>query len=257
MAEWIIFAVTRISKCSPFFKTPFTTVVLDGFLLLMKGSSLRNWLPFPTFFLDLVWQTMLPNLIAYFQQGSMVLHMKVVSLASSLLFKSTKHCSQGSSNCVKNANTRNQWNTDLKEAAIVSKMQTPAMTLWFPEHRFKENFYLGFFIKDKQFATQVVFLVKSKLWVLAKIQVFVCLHFFSRIFVQEFFFCKSRLCTWPLFSHFVKNLDQLAIQPILWIPPWGLSCGRGLYDDKGLHIYRSRSFLKKNQNPSVQVEISE
>jgi hypothetical protein len=34
----------------------------------------------------------------------------------------------------------------LKETAIVSKMQTPAITLWFPEHRFKENFYLGFFI---------------------------------------------------------------------------------------------------------------
>jgi hypothetical protein len=48
----------------------------------------------------------------------------------------------------------------LKEAAIVSKMQTPAITLRFPEHRFKENFYLGFFIKEEQFASQVVFLVK-------------------------------------------------------------------------------------------------
>ncbi len=50
MAKWIIFAVTGISVCSPLFKTPFTTVVLDGFLLLMKGLSLRNWLPFPSFF---------------------------------------------------------------------------------------------------------------------------------------------------------------------------------------------------------------
>ncbi len=33
----------------------------------------------------------------------------------------------------------------LKEAAIVSKMQIQAITLWFPEHKFKENFYLGFF----------------------------------------------------------------------------------------------------------------
>ncbi len=66
----------------------------------------------------------------------------------------------------------------LKEAAIVSTMQTPAITLWFPEHRFKENFYLGFFIKEKQLASQVVFLVKSKYWVLAKIQFFVCLCFF-------------------------------------------------------------------------------
>ncbi len=66
----------------------------------------------------------------------------------------------------------------LKEAAIVTKMQTPAITLWFPEHRFKENFYLGFFIKKKQFAIQVVFLVKSNHWVLAKIQFFLCLCFF-------------------------------------------------------------------------------
>jgi hypothetical protein len=57
----------------------------------------------------------------------------------------------------------------LQKAAIVSKMQTPAITLWFPEHRFKEKFYLGFLIKEKQFASQVVFLVKSNHWVLAKI----------------------------------------------------------------------------------------
>ncbi len=37
----------------------------------------------------------------------------------------------------------------LKEAAIVSKIRTPALTLWFPKHRSKENFYLGFFIKEK------------------------------------------------------------------------------------------------------------
>ncbi len=65
----------------------------------------------------------------------------------------------------------------LKEAAIVSKMHTPAITLCFPKHSFKENFYLGFFIKEKQFASQVVFLIKSKHWVLAKIQFFVCLCF--------------------------------------------------------------------------------
>ncbi len=76
----------------------------------------------------------------------------------------------------------------LKEAATVSKMRAPPITLWFPEHRFKENFYLGFFIKEKRLASQVVFLVKSKHWVLAKIQVFVCLCFFSRIIVREFFF---------------------------------------------------------------------
>jgi hypothetical protein len=91
-----------------------------------------------------------------------------------------------------------------KEAAIKSKMWTPAITLWFPKHRFKENFYLGFFIKEKYFASQVVFLVKSKHWMLAKIWFLCVCAFFSRIFVQKFFFCKSRLYTRPLFSHFVK-----------------------------------------------------
>ncbi len=46
LAEWIIFALTEISVCSPLFKTPFTTIVLDGFLLSMKGSSLTTWSPF-------------------------------------------------------------------------------------------------------------------------------------------------------------------------------------------------------------------
>jgi hypothetical protein len=47
----------------------------------------------------------------------------------------------------------------------------------FPKHRFKENFYLGFFIKEKQLASQVVFLIKSKHWVLAKIWFFMYLGF--------------------------------------------------------------------------------
>jgi hypothetical protein len=41
-----------------------------------------------------------------------------------------------------------------------------------------------------------------------------CLCFFSKIFLPEFFFRESRLCTWPPFSHFVTNLDWLASQPI-------------------------------------------
>jgi hypothetical protein len=53
MAEWIIFAITEISVCSPLFKTPFTTVVLDGALLLMKGSSSTNRSPFPSFYFGL------------------------------------------------------------------------------------------------------------------------------------------------------------------------------------------------------------
>ncbi len=46
----------------------------------------------------------------------------------------------------------------LKEAAIVSKMQTPAITLWFPE-----QCLLSFFILEKQLASQDMFLIKSKL----------------------------------------------------------------------------------------------
>ncbi len=42
------------NKLSPLFKTPFATVVLDGFLSSIKGSSSMNWLPFPSFFLDLM-----------------------------------------------------------------------------------------------------------------------------------------------------------------------------------------------------------
>ncbi len=45
-----------------------------------------------------------------------------------------------------------------KEAAIASKMQTPAITLWFPE-----QWLLGFFILEKQLASQNVFLIRSKL----------------------------------------------------------------------------------------------
>jgi hypothetical protein len=35
------------------FKTPFTTVLLDGFLSSMKGLSSTNWSPFPSFFFGL------------------------------------------------------------------------------------------------------------------------------------------------------------------------------------------------------------
>jgi hypothetical protein len=51
-------------------------------------------------------------------------------------------------------------------------------TVRFPKHRFKETFYLGFFVNKKQLASQFVFLVKSKHWVLADIQLIVCLGFF-------------------------------------------------------------------------------
>jgi hypothetical protein len=62
---------------------------------------------------------------------------------------------------------------------------------------------------------------------------------------ESSFFGKSRLCTRPLFSHFVTNLDRLTGQPILWIPLWGQSCGRGLYESKTL---QSQLFLKNMES---------
>ncbi len=86
----------------------------------------------------------------------------------------------------------------LKEAAIVSKIWTPAITLWFPEHRFKENFYLGFFIKETRLASQVVFLIKSKHWVPAKIWFFMCLGFLAGFLFKSSFLanpdCVHGLC---------------------------------------------------------------
>jgi hypothetical protein len=45
--------VTGISICSPLFEKPFATVVLDGFLLSIKGTSSMNQLPFPSIFFGL------------------------------------------------------------------------------------------------------------------------------------------------------------------------------------------------------------
>ncbi len=56
----------------------------------------------------------------------------------------------------------NQWSTALMEAAIMSKMQTPAITLWF-----SEQCLLGFFILEKQLASQNVFLIRSELSITA------------------------------------------------------------------------------------------
>ncbi len=77
-------------------------------------------------------------------------------------------------------------------------------TVRIPQHRFKENFYLGFFIKEKQLASQFVFLLKSKHWVLANIWFIVCLGFFlAGLSFESFYFSKSRLCTRPL-----KNIEN-------------------------------------------------
>jgi hypothetical protein len=130
------------------------------------------------------------------------------------------------------------------------KMRTMAITLWFPKeldfpNTDSKKISLGFFIKEKGLASQVVFLRKSKHWVLAKNSSFcVFVLFLAGFLLESFFFSESRLYTWPLFSHFVINLDRLAGQPILWIPPWGQSCGRWLY---GSTTLQSRSFLKNIQ----------
>jgi hypothetical protein len=81
--------------------------MLDGFLLLMKGLSLTNQLLSPSFFfgLGVTNNAVKPDCIP--PTGAMVLRMRVVSPASSLLSKSMKHCSQGGSNLVKNAKTSN------------------------------------------------------------------------------------------------------------------------------------------------------
>ncbi len=42
----------------------------------------------------------------------------------------------------------------------------------------------------------------------------VCVFFLARFLFQSSFFSESRLCTRPLFSRFVTNLDRLAGQPI-------------------------------------------
>jgi hypothetical protein len=45
--------MTGINVCSPLFKTPISTIVLDGFLSSMKGLSSKNWSPSPWFFFGL------------------------------------------------------------------------------------------------------------------------------------------------------------------------------------------------------------
>ncbi len=88
-------------------------------------------------------------------------------------------------------------------------MRTPAITLIFqtvrfPEHRFKEYFYLDFFTKEKRLASQVVFLIKSMNCVLANIWYIMCLGILlRRIIIQSSFFSETKLCTRPLKN--IKN----------------------------------------------------
>ncbi len=52
----------------------------------------------------------------------------------------------------------NQWNLALMEAGVMSKMRTLAIPRWFPK-----KWLFGFFILEKQLASQNKFLVKSEL----------------------------------------------------------------------------------------------
>ncbi len=105
-AEWIIFAVTGISICLPLIKSPFTTVMLDGFLLLMKSLSLANRSPFPSFFfgLGVTNDAAKPDCVIPIGDNG---RMRVVLPTRSSLSKSMKHSSHGSSSHVNNANTGN------------------------------------------------------------------------------------------------------------------------------------------------------
>ncbi len=71
-------------------------------------------------------------------------------------------------------------------------------TVRFPKHRFKENFYLGFYIKEKQLASQFVFLIKSKDWVLANIRFIVCLGFFKQDYCSRLLFLANPDCVHSL-----------------------------------------------------------
>ncbi len=52
----------------------------------------------------------------------------------------------------------NQWNLALMEAGVMWKMRTLAIPHWFPK-----KWLFGFFILEKQLASQNIFLVKSEL----------------------------------------------------------------------------------------------
>ncbi len=68
--------------------------------------------------------------------------------------------------------------------------------------------------------------------------------FLAGFLFKSSYFSKSKLCTRPLFRHFEINLDQLAGQPILWILPWGQSCGRQLYGSTTLQSWLSLKNIK-------------
>ncbi len=105
----------------------------------MKGLSSAAWSPFPSIFfgLGVTIEAAKPNCVLPMgEDGSLY---KNRSSSKLIVMK-------------------NQWNTALMVASVVSIMQTPAIPLWFPK-----KWLFGFFILKKQLASQIMFLVKSKL----------------------------------------------------------------------------------------------
>ncbi len=162
-AEWIIVAVTGISVCSPLFKTPFTAVVLDGFLLSMKDSSSTTWLLFSSFFfgLGVTNNAGKPNC--------------VLPIGDNV--SSYDDCSSGELIVININETQLSWKQQLCQG-----MQISAITLWFPK-----QCLFGFFILEKQLASQNIFLVRSALSITA----YLLLVFYRTTSLQSLSFLKN------------------------------------------------------------------
>ncbi len=111
----------------------------------------------------------------------------------------------------------NQWNTALMEAAIMSKMQTPAITLWFPE-----QCLLGFFIFEKQLTSQDMFLIRSELSITAYL--FLVLYRSTSLqslsFLKNFetFLCKSKFVNNPSIPSTQQPYNHDSFSKILRAP---------------------------------------
>ncbi len=146
-------------------------------MLTMKGLSSTNRLPCPSFFCTWCDKQCCHTWLHPFNRGRWFFVWG--------LFLQQAHC------------YLNQWNTALREAEIVSKMRTqeinetllsrkqqlcqkckhPQSHFDFPNTDSKK-FSTWVSLLKKKIASPVVFLVKSKHWVLAEIRFFVCLRFF-------------------------------------------------------------------------------
>ncbi len=123
---------------------------------------------------------------------------------------------------------------------MVSKMQTPAIKLWFPE-----QWLLGFFILEKQLASQDMFLIRSKLSITA----YLFLVLYRSTSLNYFCFSKiSRpLCAsrnWWIIIVFLQR-NSLTITIV-----------SQKYPDL-LQPYSNDCFSKKYRELSLQVENNE